>query len=177
MSCIRTGLCLSAWALFTFACGGEAISDPSGAGATGGVVSAKASGGKSGSGAVSGVGATTATTTNTKCDPATVAISSSLGTSSVACPAAVTCMESSCAAGLNSCYGSNYKTGNYTGGKCETYLKCISACKCLSSCTSKCQADSTCSSCLSSQVLVCAMGKCLTAALSCSTTGVGGAGG
>lgn len=89
-----------------------------------------------------------------------------------------TCITTSCATGLQTCYGSGFMTGQFSG-PCGTYAACVGKCSCSdNACRTACGAQPTeCSSCLSSSLTTCAF-SCLTQLPACATGGgLGGSSG
>ncbi len=92
--------------------------------------------------------------------------------------ACVTCLQTNC--GIDSCYGPNWQSGDFSGGVCGPFYSCAMKCSCSSNsptcaqgCTSSYTAEcGTCSQAVSS----CETGTCASA---CGTsgTGTGGASG
>ncbi|HEX2678731.1 MAG TPA: hypothetical protein VHM19_18890, partial [Polyangiales bacterium] len=84
------------------------------------------------------------------------------------------CLETKCQAQYEACLGKGYKSGDYTGGICETYLKCTSAAA--DTCNSGCMQDSNCTSCFSSMIGQCALSAGCTLPM-CTTSTAGTSGG
>ena len=92
------------------------------------------------------------------------------------------CMTTKCDSAYQACLGAGYKTGNYSGGACQTYMDCVTACDCSDSacyegCSDKIGKDMSdpCLSCLVNNLGSCEMANC---AAECGiSSGLGGAGG
>ena len=93
------------------------------------------------------------------------------------CPEYTNCAQAKCDSAYQECLGSGYKTGSYAGGKCETYMKCVTACNCDTTCTSKCTMDSTCQGCMTGTLASCTTSNCSAELQKCAGTGGAGSGG
>jgi hypothetical protein len=152
------------------ACGGS--DDDDGDGATSGGTSGTG-GRSSGSGGTSSTsGGTTSMGTGASCgDPAAMGMDD--------CPAYVECATTQCATQYDECLGAGWEAGNFSGGKCETFMECAAACDCEdTSCGTECfnNAGADCTNCLTSTVGACVATHCLDEATSCGSGGTGGTG-
>ncbi len=150
--------------LSVVACGG---SDDSGGGGTGG----------SGAGNPGGAGGSSQTPGGAALDPKCGG--SGAGGTAQDC---VNCMTTKCDSAYQVCLGAGYKTGNFSGGACQTYMDCVTTCDCSDSacydgCSDKLGSDMSdpCLSCLVNDLGSCEMSNC---AAECGiSSGLGGAGG
>jgi hypothetical protein len=85
------------------------------------------------------------------------------------------CLETMCASQYSTCLGANYKSGDFTGGTCATYLTCVKDAP--DSCSNTCQNDSACMTCLTTDLGNCALNSGCISKLNCSTGGAGSGGG
>lgn len=82
--------------------------------------------------------------------------------------ACVSCMQSKCGSQMNKCYGANF-----SGGQCSALLSCAK--KASDPCNNDCSPDSTCQSCIVSDLAPCVLQNCASDCES-STDGSGGSG-
>lgn len=162
-----------------------------GSGGTGtGTGTAGAAGATSGGGGATsgGGGAAGASTTGggagapASCDP--------LSQGQNSCKAYTDCAQAKCDAKYQVCLGANYKSGDFTGGVCSDFMKCVNACPCddkYTSCQQGCfgKAGSACTSCLTTELSGCIQANCSAELQACgsgsgaggSSSGAGGTGG
>ncbi|HEY8922857.1 MAG TPA: hypothetical protein VIU64_00680 [Polyangia bacterium] len=89
-----------------------------------------------------------------------------------------TCITTNCAAGLQTCYGAGYASGQLSG-PCGTYAGCVGKCSCNdTTCRAACGTQPTeCTTCMGSSLTTCAF-SCLGQLPACATGGgLGGASG
>jgi hypothetical protein len=83
----------------------------------------------------------------------------------------VSCVQTACDAGYKTCLGANYKSGDFSGGMCESFGDCLaSATDC------SCTPDGTCMSCFVSNLVSCAL-SCPLPMCTAGGAGTGMAGG
>ena len=72
-----------------------------------------------------------------------------------------TCVKSKCDAELKTAYGAGYASGDFTGGACSDFAKCLDACGTDCTCQNDCSIAPT-GTCLSAaqDLQTCAMTKC-----------------
>ncbi|MCK6535837.1 MAG: hypothetical protein L6Q84_22950 [Polyangiaceae bacterium] len=87
------------------------------------------------------------------------------------------CAQAKCDTEYQECLGAGYKSGSFSGGKCETYMNCVTACNCDTTCTSKCTMDSACQGCMTGTLASCTSSKCSAELQQCAGTGGAGSGG
>lgn len=87
------------------------------------------------------------------------------------------CAQAKCDTEYQECLGAGYKSGSFSGGKCETYMNCVTACNCDTTCTSKCTMDSTCQGCMTGTLASCTTSNCSAELQKCAGTGGAGSGG
>lgn len=93
------------------------------------------------------------------------------------CPDYTNCEQTKCDSAYQDCLGAGYKTGSFTGGKCETYMKCVTACNCDTNCTKNCTMDSACQGCMTGPLQTCVTSNCSAELQKCAGTGGSGSGG
>ncbi len=88
------------------------------------------------------------------------------------------CILSKCETQYAKCFGSAFKTGNFAGGPCGTYVGCIQKCGCNdTACYTACgQPDQACQSCLTTDVNSCVQNSGCTVP-ACISGGVDAGGG
>lgn len=146
---------LSVFGLTMAACGGD---DGGGGSSTGGSSSGGSSSGGSSSGGSGGGGG---------CG----------GSGGNDCPEYTNCAQAKCDSAYQECLGAGYKTGSFSGGKCETYMNCVTACNCDTTCTQKCAMDATCQGCMTGTLSSCVTSNCSAELQQCAGSGGAGSGG
>jgi hypothetical protein len=92
------------------------------------------------------------------------------------CPDYTSCVETACDSNYKTCFGQNYKEGDFSGSPCEAYVECAQGCDCDTSCLLNCynNASTECSNCFGS-FTTCA-GSCSDELNACAGGGLGGSG-
>jgi hypothetical protein len=83
------------------------------------------------------------------------------------------CLQDKCAAEYKQCLGAGYLKGDFSGGKCETYLSCVTGED--DSCHNDCTRDAECTNCMVGMIATCTLGAGCTAP-TCTTKSSGNAG-
>lgn len=82
------------------------------------------------------------------------ATTSDAGQSSSSCTEAelkpyADCVNTACEPKYKECAGANYKQGDFTGGACSDYYKCLTGCSCTdANCKSRCNLAGACQDCI-----------------------------
>lgn len=114
----------------------------------GSTVSPEGSGGSAGTG-----GSTAGGSTSYACDVVGATVSQLAASD----PAAVSCLKANCSANFSPCLGANYALGDFGTSPCAPYATCVGGCNCVGSCSNGCVVPTACISCLTNNVLACAV--------------------
>jgi hypothetical protein len=86
-----------------------------------------------------------------------------------------TCVEKACSDEYKTCLGAGYKSGNFSGGKCETYFKCVTGSK--DKCDNDCELDANCTGCFTGTLASCQLNSGCTLPTCTASGGSGGSSG